>query len=1184
MKKYIILIALYTSLSSVLQATIWPLSSGDVSAVYSNATFVSGDTIELNTSGLYSWASKITNLNKSFTLRASAGLASRPVVELPVGVTIATVNNAIVYKLTFDGIDFNGNNVSTGLINVQAAAGGDVIVSVNNCIVRNFASTAVVFVYSSTGTSWASWYGPLKVTNSQFFGPFANILSAGSAYRAPNNTTFDNCYIKKVSGYAIGMTTPGAQSVTINHCTFDSCGTATLKSAEIWIKYGDATVVSVKNSLFANREISTVANLFGNANLTNTNNAVYYTGTASMATLYPSGLGTYINSNPVLNSYNYATSNSHTTAALDGKAIGFSPKLHINVTPTSANLNTNETQQFSATVSDSLSTFIPTVNWSSSLGTINASGLYTATTAGNNIAVTASNYGFSGSALVDVSGINVQITPNAPTIYLGYPIQFSAQAVNQNGEVQTGTASWSTTGNVGNIEASTGNFTPTALGNGTITATIGANSNTINITVVPPSTTINLVMGAHTFSWKFDKPYIQHGTFVDGQPWIVLPQNGVNLIEVSPARIANASVKDRNGADITADIHQTVVNPPVGTYYLNNSGGILSRNAFGWDSRGAIRYGLASSYNAALAWDGTSPLSLQAGDVITTAKSIIAKNPDNTVLDAVATLTVLASAPPTDAFRPGVIKSAARKANPEFVKLSDIVDLSAHLIAQPTTSILNNALSTTVPTAMTAATLTNLFPGPSILTAGLGFNRSFNALYNNSGNGYGADIAQNLGDLAVGSLAAWLTPEERQQCRIRLIQRAIDTYESLLAGVVLSFNGGHLPGYGALITVAGKMLNHSGMLSVNQSVNGQEPFKYLSDYAQAIYIDDSNTNYNDGITPAVGNVRRLSSSSYKAQLSQPILPVVASMNDTLVVSNSYTWPLYRSAREVPNLKLKIESGAGAGSQWYVVTGITNFIDNGTGQISADLAAPSVSGGKLSIKPNWKNGMPNATSVIRASLVTPTEAPCWAFKSGGIASSDGSYLTEFTLSPTTDYGSINIGAYLSLYFAMYALNAENHYSAGLDKWIIRACTLPGYGEHMFVDGNSRNPNGIKDYNGSIFFSGLLKSQILDKVGVTYAGTSMLGELTSLQVPENLTTIDEKSFDKSKFTVTESPTAFRIQSNTTISKLKIFSLAGVEIVSSNVKEKFCNIDKNSFKTGCYIIQVVDENGTYNQKIKL
>jgi hypothetical protein len=511
-----------------------------------------------------------------------------------------------------------------------------------------------------------------------------------------------------------------------------------------------------------------------------------------------------------------------------------------------------------------------------------------------------------------------------------------------------------------------------------------------------------------------------------------------------------------------------------------------------------------------------------------------------------------------------------------------MVDLSAYLIAQPTTSILNNALSGTVPTVMTAATLTNLYPGPSILTAGLGFNRSFNALYNNSGNGYGADVAQNLGDLAVGALAAWLTPEERQQCRIRFIQRAIDTYESLMAGVVLSFNGGHLPGYGALLTVAGKMLNHSGMLSVNQSVNGQEPYKFLSDYAQAIYIDDSNTNYNDGVTPAVGNVRRLSSTSYKAMLSQSILPVNAAMNDTLVVSNSYSWPLYRAAREVPNLKLKIESGPGAGNQWYVVTGITGFTDNATGQVSTDLAAPSVSGGKLSIKPNWKNGIPNATSVIRASLVTPTETPCWAFKSGGIASSDGSYLTDFTLSPTTDYGSINVGAYLSLFFALYALDAQNQYSAGMDKWLIRACTIPGYAENMFQDGNTRNPNGIKDYNGSLFLSGLLKSQILDKLGLAYAATD--GALTSLTVPSDVTTVTNPSLKGITLNVNAAKSPITITSVFPIVKVQILGLNGMEVWSTYCNDTYFEIEKNKLINNYYIIQVTTENEVFRQKIAI
>jgi hypothetical protein len=646
-----------------------------------------------------------------------------------------------------------------------------------------------------------------------------------------------------------------------------------------------------------------------------------------------------------------------------------------------------------------------------------------------------------------------------------------------------------------------------------------------------------------------------------------------------------ASVKDRSGATITADINQTVINPPVGTYYQNNSGGVLSRKAFGWDSRGGIRYATPtdSNYDAALAWDGVSPVAVNVGDIITSAVSLTSQTPDDTALDALAVLSVLEQAPPADAFRPGSIRSAARKANPEFIKVSDIIDLSPYLIHAPATTILSDPITGIDPMFL-ATRLTNLMPGPSFVNYGLIFNRSFNAVYNNSGNGYGADVAAYTGDVAIGALAAWLTPEERNICRVHLIQRAVDIYESLLAGVVLSYNGGHTPGYGALLTIAGKMLNHTGMTNVNKSVNGREPMYYISDYAQSIYIDDSETNYNDGITPDVGNPRRIKSNSTLAPVNLTIIPIASATDGNLVVNNSYVWQSARAGLAIPNLKLKIESGAGAGNQYYVVTGIKDFIDLSTGLVSNDLNAYDIKAGTLQVKPTWKNGMPDATSVIRAYLALPSETPCWAFKQGGMNAPDGTYIYEYTLSPSVQYGTINVRAYLTYFMAMYALNAHVNYSGGLDRWLIRACTLPGYGEQMFTDGNSRNPNGIKNYNGSLFLSGLLKSQILDKVGATYAGTSTLGVLTSLQVPENLTTIYEKSADNNLVTITKSNTSIRVQSKNTIYKLKIFSLAGSEIFSKDVNNYSLNIDKKSLIAGYYILQIIDENGTHNQKIIL
>jgi hypothetical protein len=265
-----------------------------------------------------------------------------------------------------------------------------------------------------------------------------------------------------------------------------------------------------------------------------------------------------------------------------------------------------------------------------------------------------------------------------------------------------------------------------------------------------------------------------------------------------------------------------------------------------------------------------------------------------------------------------------------------------------------------------------------------------------------------------------------------------------------------------------------------------------------------------------------------------------------------------------------------------VTGISGFTDNATGQVSTDFAAPGISGGKLSIKPNWSNGIPNATSIVRASLVTATETPCWAFKSGGIASSDGSYSTDFSLSPTTDYGSINAGAYLSLFFAMYALDAQNQYSAGMDKWLIRACTIPGYAENMFQDGNTRNPNGIKDYNGSMFLSGLLKSQILDKTGLTYAATN--GALTSLPVPGDITTVNNTKSKGIKLKLNSTTSPVSIESEFPIIKVQIFGLNGIEIRSTECNDTYIEIEKNKLINNYYIIQVITISDVFQQIISI
>ena len=674
-------------------------------------------------------------------------------------------------------------------------------------------------------------------------------------------------------------------------------------------------------------------------------------------------------------------------------------------------------------------------------------------------------------------------------------------------------------------------------------------------------TTVTVNMGVHIFSWTFDKP-VTYGYFVDGQPWIIAPAGGVNLTAAVPARINGANVfNPYTGAAVVADINQTVVNPPIGTYYANNAGPIVTKYAFGWDSRGAIRYATASviPYDKNLGWDGVTPKPLVAGDIVTTAESLTGSMSGvETCIDAVGVLTVLGSAAPADAFRPGVVRSASRKLNPEFMTLSQMVDLTPNLIQKPLTSILGAAIATTLPTPFNASTLTNLMPGPSILIEGLNNGRSFKSKYNDSGFTYGGDVASATGDLAIGALAAWLTPEQRKICQINFIQRAIDTYEVLMAGCVLTHNGGHLPGYGVLITIAGKMLNNAGMLSINQSVNGREPMYFMSDYSQVMYVEKPG--FTEPNTPAVGSLRRTSVATNKSSVQKLIIPVTAVGTGTLTVNPTFIWPPYRAAREVINLKIKIESGAGAGDQYYVVTGITNYTTSGGGAATA--ATDPIAGGILSVKPAWINGTPNATSVFKSYAVVPAEVPFWAFKSGGV-NSTGVYNEDFSLSPSTDYGDINLGAYISYISALYAMNAQNDYTSGIDRWMTNILKIPGYGAYLYSTASSRYmflPNGDSKTAGSSFISGIWRDQVLNKIGlVNFSNDASLTSLpipaTDLSVLNTVTGIDDVKFNINGI---KKNGTINFESSEFVENIDVFSVSGAKLLSYN-----CNDYKGSFQ---------------------
>ena len=334
-----ITISLFIALMAVIGTNAFAASTVQVGApidlLTTFNTISDGDTIELTTSGgAYTWSSKISNLTKSFTLRAATGLLEKPTVTLPNGLFIATINNAVVISVTLLGIDFSGNGgAATGLSLPKSAAAGNFNMTISDCIFRGFAANTNFFAYSLTGTGWNTalkWYGTLSVSNSKFLSPFTTIANYSSTYGGASTTSFTNCYIEGGTGTVMGSGAGNANntiSYTVDHCTFVNAGGAT--GTEFNVKNGGTSTTIVKNSIFANNpggvatKVIAVGTNPGNVN--NANNGVYYSGTVPLIGIkYPTALlGNYLTTNPELDTDGFALATAYLTGPTDGKPRGF---------------------------------------------------------------------------------------------------------------------------------------------------------------------------------------------------------------------------------------------------------------------------------------------------------------------------------------------------------------------------------------------------------------------------------------------------------------------------------------------------------------------------------------------------------------------------------------------------------------------------------------------------------------------------------------------------------------------------------------------------------------------------------------------------------------------------------------------------------------------------------------------
>src|ERR1039457_613540 len=171
------------------------------------------------------------------------------------------------------------------------------------------------------------------------------------------------------------------------------------------------------------------------------------------------------------------------------------PAVAVSLSPSSTNLATGATQQFTATVTGTTNT---AVTWSASCGTVTASGLYTAPTAAGSCSVTATSQADttkSASATVAVTTpvVAVSISPTSASMLISGTQQFTAHITGTSNTAVT----WSTTGGtvstngLYSARATAGTYTVTATSQADTTksasATVAVTTPVIGVAIPPTS-------------------------------------------------------------------------------------------------------------------------------------------------------------------------------------------------------------------------------------------------------------------------------------------------------------------------------------------------------------------------------------------------------------------------------------------------------------------------------------------------------------------------------------------------------------------------------------------------------------------------------------------------------------------------------------------------------------------------
>jgi len=174
------------------------------------------------------------------------------------------------------------------------------------------------------------------------------------------------------------------------------------------------------------------------------------------------------------------------------------PVASVTVTPASANLQTGQTVQLTATARDASGNPLSgrVMTWTStntSIATVNGTGLVSGAGAGS-ATITATSEGQSGTSTVTVTFVpvaSVTVTPASASVQVGQTVQLTATPRDANGNALSGRAvTWSSTNTTVATVSGTGLARGATAGSATITATSEGQSGTsaVTVTVAPVAT------------------------------------------------------------------------------------------------------------------------------------------------------------------------------------------------------------------------------------------------------------------------------------------------------------------------------------------------------------------------------------------------------------------------------------------------------------------------------------------------------------------------------------------------------------------------------------------------------------------------------------------------------------------------------------------------------------------------